>query len=175
MDSELRTQCHTVYRARRAPGRWERVRSTAPLEPTSQLPGETSRSPRRQGRASLSVGSESTAPGPDAACRRLRVFIRPLPAAGWSDAKTLDTVALERDCSSFPGGDTTAHFPMFIPSFQKGLKVDRPLDFHKHDGRARDACWGVRTPHLSPGWGISVAPHCRGSRVEPTRLQRGPG
>ena len=67
VDSVLRTQRHTVSRGRQALGRWERVRSTTPLEPTSQLPGETSRSPRRQGRASLSVGSESTAPRADAA------------------------------------------------------------------------------------------------------------
>lgn len=156
------------------PGRWEASEVHCPLGPTSQLPGET-RSPQKAGPKGLLArwAQSPRHPGPDA-CRRLwRVFIRPRPAAGWSDAKTLDTVALERDCSSFPSGDTAAHFPMFIPSFQKGLKVDRWIFTNTMAGR--DACWGVRTPHLSPGWGISVAPHCRGSRVEPTRLQRGPG
>lgn len=67
--SALRAEDPAPHCVPREAGPWEMGVGEGhhPLEPTSRLPGETSRSPRRQGRAYLSVGSESTAPGPDAA------------------------------------------------------------------------------------------------------------
>lgn len=48
------------------------------------------------------------------------MFIRPLLAAGWSDAKTLDMVVLERDCSSFSQGTLQHISQCLFPVFKKG-------------------------------------------------------
>lgn len=117
VDSELGTQCHTVSR-RRA---WEMGARVSPLPSGTGLAAlvQTSRSPRRQGRASLSVGSESRHQGG----RRVQEAVSIYQAALRQSDVRLWTRLHFPDVTALPSPVGTWHaFPNVYSQFSKRVE-----------------------------------------------------